>query len=343
MNKLKVAILFGGCSEEHNVSIKSAREIAAHIDSGKYDPIYIGITKSGVWKICEKPSADWETGDCIPAVISPDKETHGLLITQKPEHKHHIDVVFPVLHGKSGEDGSIQGLLELSGIPYIGCDIQSSAICMDKSLTYIMVKNAGIAVPEFWIWDDDKRLAADTFTYPIFVKPARSGSTFGVTKVNSPDELDAAIKSARRYDTKVLIEQAISGVETGCAVLGTGSNLIVGELDQIRLSRGIFHIHQEAAPEKGSENAVITVPAGLSLEERGQIQETAKNIYQALGCSGLARVDLFLEDSGRVVLNEVNTLPGFTSYSRYPRMMNAAGITLTDLIDRLIVLALNKR
>ncbi|MDR0636042.1 MAG: D-alanine--(R)-lactate ligase [Treponema sp.] len=343
MNKLKVAILFGGCSEEHNVSIKSAREVAAHIDSEKYDTVYIGITKSGVWKICEKPSADWETGDCCPAVISPDKETHGLLITKKPEHKRRIDVVFPVLHGKSGEDGAIQGLLELSGIPYVGCDIQSSAICMDKSLTYIMLKNAGIAVPEFSVWDDDNGPEADAFTYPIFVKPARSGSTFGVTKVNSPDELDAAIKTARQYDTKVLIEQAISGIETGCAVLGNGSDLIVGALDQIRLSHGIFHIHQEAAPEQGSENAVITVPAALPFEECSRVKETAKNIYQALGCCGLARVDLFLEDSGRIVLNEVNTLPGFTSYSRYPRMMNAAGITLSDLIDRLIVLALKKR
>jgi D-alanine--(R)-lactate ligase len=293
--------------------------------------------------MCEKPSVDWERGDCRPAVISPDKETHGLLVINKHEHERPIDVVFPVLHGKSGEDGSIQGLLELSGIPYVGCDIQSSAICMDKSLTYVMVKNAGIAAPECWVWDDGDRLAADAFAYPLFVKPARSGSTFGVTKVNSADELDAAIESAKQYDTKVLIEQAISGFETGCAVLGNGSDLTVGEVDQIRLSCGIFHIHQEAEPEKGSENALITVPADLPVEERRRIQETAKNVYKALGCGGLARVDLFLEDGGRIVLNEVNTMPGFTSYSRYPRMMSAAGITLSELIDRLIVLALEKR
>ncbi|MDR1325302.1 MAG: D-alanine--(R)-lactate ligase [Treponema sp.] len=342
MNKIKVAILFGGCSEEHNVSIKSACEIAANIDSEKYEPLYIGITQSGAWKVCEKPSADWEHGDCRPAVISPDKEAHGLLVINKHGHERHIDVVFPVLHGKSGEDGSIQGLLELSGIPYVGCDIQSSVICMDKSLTYIMAKNAGIATPECWVWDDD-RPATDAFVYPAFVKPARSGSSFGVTKVSSADGLDAAIESARQYDRKVLIEQAISGFEIGCAVLGNGSELTVGEVDQIRLSHGIFHIHQEATPEKGSENALITVPADLPVEERRRIQETAKNIYKALGCMGLARVDLFLENSGRIVLNEVNTMPGFTSYSRYPRMMNAAGITLSELIDRLIVLALKKR
>lgn len=343
MNKLTVAILFGGCSEEHNVSIKSAREIAANIDGAKYEPIYIGITKSGVWKMGEKPSADWENGDCCPAIISPDKATHGLLLINKHGHERRIDVVFPVLHGKAGEDGSIQGLLELSGVPYVGCDIQSSAMCMDKSLTYIIAKNAGIATPDFWVWDDENRLAADTFAYPLFVKPARSGSSFGVTKVNSADELDAAIEAARQYDRKVLIEQAISGVETGCAVLGNGSALIVGEVDQIKLSHGIFHIHQEAAPEKGSENALITVPAELPVEERQRIQETAKIIYKALACRGLARVDLFLETSGRVVLNEVNTMPGFTSYSRYPRMMAAAGITLSELIDRLIALALTKR
>ncbi|MDR2418980.1 MAG: D-alanine--(R)-lactate ligase [Treponema sp.] len=338
MNKLKVAILFGGCSEEHNVSIKSAQEIATNIDSEKYDPVYIGITQSGVWKICEKPSVDWENGDCCPAVISPDKETGGLLV-KKREREHRIDVVFPVLHGKSGEDGAIQGLLELSGIPYVGCDIQSSAVCMDKSLTYIIVKNAGIATPEFWVWDDDCRPLA----YPVFVKPARSGSSFGVTKVNGAEELNAAIELARQYDSKVLIERAVSGFETGCAVLGNDSELTTGEVDQIRLSHGIFRIHQEAAPEKGSENALITVPAELSKEERKRIQGTAKKIYKALGCRGLARVDLFLEESGRIVLNEVNTMPGFTSYSRYPRMMAAAGITLSELIDRLIVLALQKR
>lgn len=343
MDKLKVAILFGGCSEEHDVSVKSAIEIAANIDSEKYELLYIGITKSGVWKICEKPCTEWENGDCRLAVLSPDKKKHGLIVMQHYEYEiRPVDVVFPVLHGKSGEDGAIQGLLELSGIPYVGCDIQSSAICMDKSLTYIVAKNAGIATPEFRIVNENGKWPAEAFTYPVFVKPARSGSSFGVKKVDGVDELPVAVESARQYDSKVLIEQAILGCEVGCAVLGNGSELIVGEVDQIRLRHGIFRIHQEDEPEKGSENAVITVPAYLPAEERGRIQETAKKIYKALGCKGLSRVDMFLQKDGRIILNEVNTLPGFTSYSRYPRMMAAAGITLPELIDRLIALALKR-
>lgn len=341
MSRLKIAILFGGCSEEHDVSVKSAIEIANNIDTEKYEPIYIGITRSGAWKICEKPCKEWESGNCCSAVLSPDKKMHGLLVKKNNEYEiQHVDVAFSVLHGKSGEDGSIQGLFELSGIPYVGCDIQSSVICMDKSLTYIIAKNAGIATPEFRVIHKDDQLDADVFTYPVFVKPARSGSSYGVKKVNRANELDDAIQLAGEYDSNILIEQAVMGYEVGCAVLGNGSELIVGEVDQITLQYGIFRIHQEAEPEKGSENAVITIPADLSEEDRGRIREMAKKIYRVLGCRGLARVDMFLQDNGRIVLNEVNTLPGFTSYSRYPRMMDTAGITLSELIDRLIVLAL---
>lgn len=339
MDKTRIAVFFGGCSEEHDVSVKSAIEIAASIDTEKYEPLYIGITKSGVWKLCEKPCAGWEDGG-FPAVLSPDQKTHGLLIMKTGEYEtRHIDVAFPVLHGKGGEDGGVQGLFELSGIPYVGCGIQSSAACMDKSLTYILTKNAGIAVPGFQIIHKSDRPKPDSLTYPVFVKPARSGSSFGVTKVNHADELEAAIETAGQYDSKLLIEQAISGCEVGCAVMGNGSELIVGEVDQIRLRHGIFRIHQESEPEKCSENAMITVPADLSVEDRDRVKETAKKVYQALGCRGLARVDLFMQADGSIVLNEVNTLPGFTSYSRYPRMMAAAGITLPELIDHLITLA----
>ena len=343
MNKIKVAILFGGCSEEHDVSVKSAIEIYANIDNTKYEPFYIGITKFGVWKLCEKPCPEWEKESYCFAVLSPDKKTHGLLIIYN--HKYavqHIDVVFPVLHGKWGEDGSIQGLFELSGIPYVGCDIQSSAVCMDKSLTYMIAKNAGITVPEFKIIQKDNRSMTNAFPFPVFVKPARSGSSFGVSKVDSADNLADAIETARLYDSKILIEQAVLGCEVGCAILGNDSELIVGEVDQIRLRHGIFRIHQEAQPENGSDNAEITVPANLSDKERGRIQEMAVKIYRILGCSGLARVDLFRQEDGRILLNEVNTLPGFTSYSRYPRMMAAAGIALPELIDRLITLAIER-
>jgi D-alanine--(R)-lactate ligase len=167
-----------------------------------------------------------------------------------------------------------------------------------------------------------------------------------VSKVNSKDELDAAVKLARRYDSKVIIEQAILGHEVGCAVLEGGTEedeLIVGEVDQITLTHGIFRIHQEAQPEKGSENATVTVPANLPLRKREQIQETAKRIYRALGCRGLARIDLFVQEDGRIVLNEVNTMPGFAAYSRYPRMMAAAGIALSEVIDRCLASALRGR
>lgn len=344
MNKLKIAILFGGCSEEHDVSVNSATEIANNIDTEKYNPIYIGITRSGVWKMCEKPSPDWDNDDRRSAVLSPDKNMHGLLVMQDDGYQiQPIDVAFPVLHGKSGEDGAIQGLFELSGIPYVGCDIQSSAVCMDKSLTYMVVKNAGFDTPEFLILNHDDRPDSMTLSYPVFVKPARSGSSFGVSKVNNEGELDAAIATARQYDDKVLIEQAVRGIEVGCAVLGNGSDLIVGEVDQISLSHGLFRIHQEEHPEKGSENAVISVPADLPTEKHAEIQETAKAMYKALGCKGLSRVDMFLQENGRITLNEVNTLPGFTAWSRYPRMMAAAGMTLSWLIDHFITLALEGR
>jgi D-alanine--(R)-lactate ligase len=340
-SRLTVAILFGGCSEEHHVSVKSAMEVAASIDTQKYEPIYIGITKSGVWKVCERPHPAWDGDTGGRAVISPDRETHGLLVRVRGESRAvHIDVGFPVLHGKAGEDGAVQGLFELSGIPYVGCDIQSSAICMDKSLAYIVAKNAGIDTPAFSVLDGVDAAAPNELVYPVFVKPARSGSSFGVTRVDRADGLDDAISTAREFDRKVLIERAINGCEVGCAVLGNGTDLFVGEVDQITLLRGIFRIHQEAAPEQGSENAVVTVPAELPEAKREEIRATARTIYTTLGCEGLARVDMFLQDDGRVVLNEVNTLPGFTSYSRYPRMMAAAGLGRSELIDRLISLAM---
>lgn len=341
MNKLKIAVLFGGCSEEHDVSIKSAQEIARNLDPAKFDPLYIGITKAGEWKLCDYPEANWERGNCFPAILSPDRNVHGLIVLEQGEYKIiRLDIVFPVLHGKMGEDGAMQGLLELSGIPYAGCDIQSSALCMDKSLAYVIVRNAGIATPDFLAFNKGDIPDAEQLVYPVFVKPARSGSSFGVRKVCHMDELPEAIESASQYDTKILIEQMISGSEVGCAVLGTGNDLFVGEVDQIRLSHGFFRIHQEKNPENGSENSTIKVPADLSAQDKKRVQETAKQVYRALGCSGLARVDMFLQEDGQVVLNEVNTMPGCTSYSRYPRMMAAAGLTLADVIERVVALAM---
>ena len=339
---MRVGIIFGGCSEEHPISVKSAREVAKHIDLEKYEPFYIGITKGGAWLLCDDLDAGWENGRSRPAMVSPDRGVHGLLVLERGRYETvRLDVVFPVLHGKLGEDGAIQGVLDLSGIPYVGCDVQSSALCMDKSLAYLVASSAGVATPKFRTVTADEPVDPDRFSYPVFVKPARSGSSFGVTRARQKHELPSAVETARRYDSKVLIEEAVVGSEVGCAILGNDTELIAGEPDRISLSHGFFRIHQEDDPESGSENATFIVPADISEQARGLVQETAKAIYRALGCRGLARVDMFLKEDGTLVLNEVNTLPGMTSYSRYPRMMAAAGLLLSEVIDRLVSLALS--
>ena len=341
MDRLKIGIIFGGCSEEHPISVKSAQEVASHLDLAKYEPFYVGITARGAWKLCDGPDAGWENGSSRPAVLSPDRGVHGLLVLDDGRYETiSLDLVLPVLHGKLGEDGAMQGLLELSGIPYAGCDVQGSALCMDKSLTYMVARAAGIATPSFRAVTANEDVDPDQLTYPVFVKPARSGSSFGVSKAVRKEDLPRAVRTARRYDTKVLIEEAVVGSEVGCAILGNDQDLLAGEVDRIALSHGFFRIHQEIEPESGSENSTPVVPADISAELRSLVQETAKAVYRALGCRGLARVDMFLQEDGAVVLNEVNTLPGMTSYSRYPRMMAAAGLPLAEVIDRMVSLAL---
>ncbi|CAL9327808.1 D-alanine--(R)-lactate ligase [Streptomyces sp. enrichment culture] len=343
MRKLKIGLIFGGSSEEHPVSVKSAREVARNLDPGKYEPYWIGITQSGAWKLCDTPGADWDNGGARPVVLSPDRSVHGLLVLQHERFKAiRLDLVLPVLHGTLGEDGAIQGLLELSGIPYAGCGIQSSAMCMDKSLTYTIARSAGIATPNYWVVGADEKVDTGRLPYPVFVKPARSGSSFGVSKVAGEEGLPSALEAARQYDSKVLIEEAVAGSEIGCAILGEASAPIAGEVDRVALSHGFFRIHQEDSPETGSENSTFIVPADISRESRRLVQESAKTVYRALGCRGLARVDMFLKDDGQVVLNEVNTLPGMTFYSRYPRMMAAAGLPLSEVIDRLVSMTLHQ-
>ncbi|MFC7625783.1 D-alanine--(R)-lactate ligase [Microlunatus sp. GCM10028923] len=341
MAKLKLGIVFGGPFEEHPISVKSAREVAKNLDQEKYEPYFIGITKSGGWLLCDGPEDGWDDGNGRPVVLSPDRTAPGLLVLHQDRYETiPLDAVLPVLHGRHGEDGAIQGLLELAGLPYAGCDIPSSALCIDKPLTYAVVGHAGIATPKFWILPAGEEPDAAALPYPVFVKPARSGSSFGVSKVAGPDELADALATAREFDGKVVIEEAVVGSEIGCAVLGNDGELITGEVDRVALTHGFFKIHQEESPETGSENASFIVPADIPVESQELIKETAKAIYRALGCRGLARVDLFLTEDGRAVLNEVNTLPGLTSYSRYPRMMAAAGMSMTELIDRLVALAL---
>jgi D-alanine--(R)-lactate ligase len=342
MTRLRVAMLFGGCSEEHPVSVKSAAEVAKNLDGAKYDPLFVGITRDGTWKLCDGPDQDWEFRSARRAVLSPDRADHGMLVRFQGRYETiRVDVVIPVLHGRFGEDGAIQGLLELSGIPYVGCDVQSSALCMDKSLAFLVARSAGVAIPNFMTVVGTETADLDSLSYPVFVKPARSGSSFGVSKVAGKGELSMALASARRYDSKVVIEEAVVGREIGCAVMGNGTDVVVGEVDHVSLSHGFFRIHQESDPESGSENATFVVPADIPPDARGLVQKTAKVLYGALGCRGLARVDVFLRHDGSVVLNEVNTLPGLTSYSRFPRMMAAAGWSLGDVIDRAIDLAMS--
>jgi D-alanine--(R)-lactate ligase len=211
---------------------------------------------------------------------------------------------------------------------------------MDKSLTYLVARAAGIATPRLRIVAAGEEIDLGELACPVFVKPARSGSSFGVAKVARAADLPAAVEAARRYDSKVLIEEAVTGSEVGCAILGSGTELLAGAVDRIALSHGFFRIHQEAEPERGSDNSTVTVPAEIPDAARALVQATAKTVYRALGCSGLARVDMFLLEDGGVVLNEVNTLPGLTSYSRYPRMMAAAGLPLSEVLDRIVALAL---
>ncbi|MEU2561366.1 D-alanine--(R)-lactate ligase [Streptomyces longispororuber] len=342
-DRLKIGIVFGGSSEEHHVSVKSAREVAKNLDTDTYEPYWIGITRSGAWQLCDFPGTDGENGGARPVMLSPDRSVHGLLVLEEGRFEViRLDLVLPVLHGTLGEDGAIQGLLELSGVPYVGCDVQSSALCMDKSLTYTVARSAGIATPRFWVVTENGKVDAERLPYPVFVKPARSGSSFGVSKVAGEEELPSALDAARQYDSKVLIEEAVAGSEVGCAILGDPFAPIAGEVDRVALSDGFFRIHQEESPETGSENSTFIVPADISEEARRLVQESAKTVYRTLGCQGLARVDMFLTPDGQVVLNEVNTLPGMTSYSRYPRMMAAAGLPLSDVIDRLVSMALDR-
>lgn len=356
MTRTKIGIIFGGRSEEHPVSIKSAREVAASLDPERYEPYWVGVRRGGAWKLCDGPDADLDDDGLPTVVLSSDPMRRGFVVLDgsrqarptgtarpadaaRPAGCIELDVVFPVLHGRWGEDGAVQGLLELSGIPYIGCDVSASALAFDKALSYLVAQAAGVAIPNFSTVTASDHVDAASFTYPVFVKPARSGSSFGVTKVARADELFAAIRTAQRFDSKVLIEEAVVGSEIGCAVLGNDAELTLGELDRVALSDGFFRIHQEADPESGSENSTFIVPADISAEVAARVRDAATTIYRALGCRGLARVDLFLTEDGTVVLNEVNTLPGLTSYSRYPRMMAAAGLSLAGVIDRLVSLA----
>ncbi len=336
----RIAILFGGCSPEYGVSLQSAYSVITHLDREKYEPVLIGISNTGDWfqyvgEIEKIPIDTWcNEEDCIPVVVSPNRTVHGIVTIKNGKIREtHIDAVFPVLHGKNGEDGTVQGMFELAGIPVVGCGVLSSALCMDKDRAHKLVQAARISVPQSFVLQSggDAEAAirqAERIGYPLFVKPVRAGSSYGITKVTGRNQLPEALKLAFSYDNTVIVEECISGFEVGCAVLEK-DGFVVGEVDEIELENGFFDFTEKYTLKTSS----IHVPARISAEKAGEIKETAKLIFKALDCRGFARVDMFLDDTGRIVFNEVNTIPGFTTHSRFPNMMKAAGISLEQVIS----------
>ena len=343
MIKKKIGVLFGGCSPEYNVSLESAYSVITNINKEKYDIILIGITKEGDWFKFEgdleniKNDSWLQKGKCTKVVISSSKSDKGIIeIDNNNTNLIKLDAIFPILHGKNGEDGTVQGLIELSGIPLIGCNLLSSSLCMDKYLSHKLVQSYGIKVANSILINNktkDIYKEIKKLNFPLFVKPVRAGSSFGITKIESETEIEQAIKEALKYDTEIIIEENIDGIEIGCAILGN-DDLIVGELDEIELSNGFFN-YTEKYTLKTSQ---IHVPARIDKEIAQKAKETAKQIYKILKCKDFARVDMFLTPNNEIYFNEINTIPGFTSHSRYPNMMKQIGMSFEELVDKLISL-----
>ena len=332
MKKLRLAVLFGGCSPEHEVSLQSAHGVLTHLDPAKYEPVPVGITRQGRWFLYRGPY------DALP---DGSWERQSAFLSPAGPSALRLDAAFPVLHGKNGEDGTVQGLLALADIPVVGCGVLPSALCMDKDMAHRLAAGLGVAVPRsalFWAGEDLALLGPRTagLSYPLFVKPARAGSSFGVSRIAGPAELEGAVAAALEHDSKVVMEEAVPGFEVGCAVLGR-EELTVGLVDEIQLAGGFF----DYTEKYHLITSAIHVPARISPEKTAEVRETAKTVYRALGCDGFARVDLFLTPEGKVVFNEVNTIPGFTPHSRYPAMMAGIGLDFPALLDRLIGLAVS--
>lgn len=343
MNKKKIGVIFGGCSPEYDVSLESAYSVITNINKEKYEVILIGITKDGDWYKYEgdveyiKNNTWYEKGKCIKVIISGSKSDKGIIEIEEQETKLiKLDAIFPVLHGQNGEDGTVQGLIQLSGIPLIGCGVLSSSLCMDKYISHKLVESYGIKVAKSVVINEktkenEIKEKVKELKYPLFIKPMRAGSSFGITKIETEEQLTKAIQEASQYDTEIIIEENVDGIEIGCAVLGN-EDLIVGEIDEIELSQGFFN-YTEKYTLKTSK---IHVPARVEERISKMAKETAKQIYKILKCRDLARVDMFLTKQGEIYFNEINTIPGFTSHSRYPSMMKQIGINFEELIERLI-------
>ena len=341
---MDLLILFGGKSGEHDVSCLSAQSVLNNITKEKYSIIKVGITKEGNWlKTDATPeeiaSGKWLELENTPAILSPDPMHHGLLADGKVIN---VDVIFPVMHGDFCEDGCIQGLFELSGIPYVGPGVLASSAGMDKSATKLFAESAGVPQADWVVLNapynnEMINIIENKFSYPVFIKPCNAGSSLGVSKVSSSKELEEAIKEAAKVDSKILCEEFIDGHEVECAVLGNSDPKAscVGEV----ISSNEFYDYNAKYIDNAS---IINIPATLPDETSENIRKYAVAVYRALGCKGLSRVDFFVhKKTGAIYFNEINTLPGFTKISMYPKLWDNDGISYSCLIDKLIEFALN--
>lgn len=357
-NKLRVGLVYGGRSSEHEVSRVSARSVMGAMNPDKYEVIPVGITKKGSWVVGALPeSLSDNSAKAIPTLkentgragLNCDPHSHGLVLLDKPDQGKQVslDVVFPLVHGNNGEDGSLQGFLELAGLPYVGCSVLSSAVGMDKTFSKRLFKHAGLKVGHFIeiLRSNWRKKPADTITtieaefdYPCFVKPVNSGSSVGISKAYDRKELTQAINLAAKYDRKILVEQFIEGREIEVSVLGNDEPIasVPGEI----VPCNDFYDYSAKYVDNKSE---LVIPANISPELSKQVRELAIKAYKALDCSGMARVDFFLDkETGSLVINEINSIPGFTQISMYPKLWEATGISYSELVDRLIELAIER-
>jgi D-alanine-D-alanine ligase len=333
--RIRVAVIAGGRSSEHDISIASARSVIAALDPARYDTTTIRIGRGGRWELTSGLEA---LPGSEPTGLTPSwTETLPVIADSAPAAAlSEIDVALPILHGPFGEDGTVQGLLELAGIPYVGAGVAASALCMDKDLFKAVLRDRGIPVARnVTLRDGDA--AEHPFSYPVFVKPARLGSSVGISKAHDAEELEAAVALARRHDDKVLIEELLDGVEVECGVLGNRDPIAsqVGEI----VAHAEWYDYSAKYDEGGMD---LVVPARIPPETAERVRNLAIEAFVATECEGMARIDLFVKPSGEVVVNEINTIPGFTATSVYAKLFDASGIPYGELLDRLIELALER-
>ena len=336
MSKQTIAIICGGRSSEHEISCLSAGGVLSGLDGSLFDAILIGITKSGNWVLLPNDYPLTIVNGQLPTVDEKATpvvaDVHGFSVNGTSLK---VDAVFPVLHGPYGEDGTIQGFLETANIPYVGSGVMASAAAMDKSYSKIIFSSAGMRVADgVTVTENDWQTKVNEVSYPCFVKPARGGSSRGTHKVKSASELDSALKDAFTYDRKVMIEKAVAGREIECAVLESNGNLIASVVGEIVIDSKFEFYDFEA--KYLDDATTVNVPAEITSDVSDEIRNNAIQAFKALGCSGLARVDFFYSEGGEVVINELNTMPGFTSTSMFPKLMEASGVKYQLLLSALI-------